>query len=78
MERSLRQYTESGDKSLIGWNNRPTNRPTSFMMVTKFANITVIKIGDQRRLQRPLSEAQKGYLAALGVNACVFTAYADG
>ena len=78
MERSLRQYTESGDKSLIGWNNRPTNRPTSFMMVTKFANITVIKIGDQRRLQRPLSEAQKGYLAALGVKACVFTAYADG
>lgn len=78
MERSLRQYTESGDKSLIGWNNRPTNRPTSFMMITKFVGITVIKIGDQRRLQRPLSEAQKGYLSALGVKACVFTAYADG
>jgi len=78
MERSLRQYTESGDKPLIGWNNRPTDRPTSFMMVTKFANITVIKIADQRRLQRPLSEAQKGYLAALGVKTCVFTGYPDG
>lgn len=73
MEKSLRQYTGSGDKSLIGWNNRPTNRPTSFMMVNKFVGITVIKVGDQRRLQRPLSEAQKGYLAALGVKTCVFT-----
>jgi transposase len=78
MEKSLRQYTESGDKPLIGWNKRPTNRPTSFMMITKFVGITVIKIGDQRKLQRPLSEAQKGYLAALGVETCVFTTYADG
>jgi transposase len=78
MERSLRQYTESGDNSLIGWNNRPTVRPTSFMMITKFVGITVIKIADQRRLQRPLSEAQKGYLAALGVKTCVFTGYTDG
>jgi transposase len=78
MEKSLHQYTESGDKTLIGWNNRPTDRPTSFMMVTKFVGVTVIKIADQRRLQRPLSEAQKGYLAALGVKTCVFTGYPDG
>jgi transposase len=78
MERSLRQYTESGDKALIGWNNRPTDRPTSFMMITKFTGITVIKMAGQRRLQRPLSGAQKGYLAALGVNSCVFTEYPDG
>jgi transposase len=78
MERSLRQYTESGDKTLIGWNNRPTDRPTSFMMITKFTGITVIKMAGQRRLQRPLSSAQKGYLAALGVNSCVFTGYPDG
>jgi len=78
MEKSLRLYTESGNKPLIGWNNRPTNRPTSFMMITKFVGITVIKIADQRRLQRPLSEAQKGYLAALGVKTCVFTGYPDG
>lgn len=78
MERSLRQYTESGDKALIGWNNRPTDRPTSFMMITKFMGITVIKMAGQRRLHRPLSGAQKGYLAALGVNSCVFTGYPDG
>jgi transposase len=36
MERSLRQYVEGSGTPLVGWDHKPTDRPTSFMMMTKF------------------------------------------
>ena len=37
------------------------------MMVTKFAGVIVVKLGDQRQLARPLSVVQQQYLMALDV-----------
>jgi len=54
MERSMRQYVEQTGEKLPGWDHKPTDRPTSFMMTTKFTGIMVIKIGNERRLSKPL------------------------
>ena len=73
MERSMRQYVEVNDCTLTGWERRPTKKPTSFMMTTKFAGILVITIGKDRQLARPLKNFQREYLKAMGVTAEVFT-----
>jgi transposase len=73
MERSMRQYVEVNDCTLTGWERRPTKKPTSFMMTTKFAGILVITIGKNRQLARPLKDFQREYLQAMGVTAEVFT-----
>jgi len=73
IERSLRLYTETG-KTLVGLNKKLTDKPTTFMMTTKFTGILILKIGRHtRRLNKPLSLAQLGYLEALGISASVFT-----
>jgi len=58
---------QTGEK-LPGWDRKPTDRPTSFMMTTKFTGIMVIKIGNERRLSKPLHSDQKAFLLALGIN----------
>ena len=73
MERSMRQYIESNDCTLTGWERRPTKKPTAFMMTTKFAKVLVITIGQHRQLARPIKAFQHEYLKAMGVNAEIFT-----
>jgi len=73
MERSMRQYVEVNDCTLTGWERRPTKKPTSFMMTTKFAGILVITTGRNRQLARPLKDFQREYLKAMGVSDEVFT-----
>ena len=73
MERSMRQYVEANNCTLTGWERRPTKKPTSFMMTTKFAGILVITIGSNRQLAKPLKDFQLEYLQAMGVTAEVFT-----
>ncbi|MBL0714550.1 MAG: IS1634 family transposase [Desulfosarcina sp.] len=73
MERSMRQYVEVNDCTLTGWERRPTKKPTSFMMTTKFAGILVITTGKNRQLARPLTDFQREYLKAMGVSDEVFT-----
>jgi len=67
MERSMRQYVEQTGEKLPGWKYKPTDRPTSFMMTTKFMGTTVIKIGNERGLSKPLNLEQKAFLLALGI-----------
>ena len=73
MERAMRQYVEANDCTLTGWKRRPTKKPTSFMMTTKFAGIIVITMGKNRQLARPLKDFQYEYLQAMGVAPEVFT-----
>ena len=72
MERDLKLYVENTGELLPGWKQRMTKNPTSFMMSTKFLNIIVITIGNQRKLARPLNEVQIKYLKALGVSPDIF------
>ena len=72
MERSMRQYVEQTREKLPGWDHKPTDRPTSFMMTTKFMGVMVIKIGNERRLSKPLYSDQKAFLMALGIKPSCF------
>ena len=73
MERSLRTYVENTGIKLPGWDKKMTDRPTAFMMSTKFININVIKIGNRRLIPRGLRKEIPPYLKALGVDEKVFT-----
>src|SRR5262245_40119792 len=73
MERAMRTYVDTTSTPLPGWDKKATERPTAFMMVTKFAGVIVLKLGDHRQLARPLSGVQHQYLRALDVPATCFT-----
>lgn len=73
MQRQMRQHLEKTKSTLEGWDRRTTNRPTSYMMTTKFNNILILKAGQTRRLKKPLSLTQQAYLKALGLTEAIFT-----
>ncbi len=61
------------DLKVVGWNNRQTSRPTSFMMTTKFVSAIVIRTAERRFLAEPLDQIQERYLQILGLSEAVFT-----
>jgi transposase/DNA-binding MarR family transcriptional regulator len=73
MERAMRRHVDTTSTPLPGWDKKTTERPTAFMMVTKFAGVIVLKCGHDRHLARPLSAVQHQYLTALAVPATCFT-----
>ena len=73
VERTLRGHVETTGNPLTGWDKKATQKPTAFMMMTKFAGVMVLKVGDQRQLAHPLSTVQQQYLRALGGPATYFT-----
>jgi transposase len=73
MERAMRTHVDITHTPLTGWDKKATERPTAFMMVTKFAGVLVVKLGDHRQLTRPLSAVQQQYLAALDGSTAYFT-----
>src|SRR6266481_3026974 len=73
MERQMRAHVERTGRPLTGWDKKPTERPTAFMMMTKFAGVLVCKLSDHRQLARQLSVVQQQYLTALDVPATCFT-----
>ena len=78
MERALRTSIDTTQTPLPGWDKQATERPTSFMMVTKFAGMIVLKLGHHRQLARPLSVGQQRYLTALDVPGACFTDCTSG
>jgi transposase len=73
IELNMRSHLETQQATIPGWDNKPTARPTTFMMTTKFDNIRIIKIRHQRTLNGRLSEVQEKYLVALGLTCTIFT-----
>jgi transposase len=78
MERTMRTYVDTTRTPLTGWDKKATERPTSFMMLTKFAGVIVLKCGAQRQLAHPLSVIQQQYLTALAVPTSYFTGLTSG
>lgn len=73
IERTLRKHVEQTDTPLTGWDNKPTTSPTALMVISKFKNVTVIRIGARRKLARPLNPVQLEWLEALGLKLDIFT-----
>ena len=78
MERAMRTHVDTTSTPLMGWDKQATERPTSFMMVTKFAGVIVVQCGQHRQLARPLSGVQQRYLTALDVPVDYFTDCTSG
>jgi transposase len=78
VERTLRVHVETTGHTLPGWDKKETQKPTAFMMMTKFAAVMVLKVGAQRQLVHPLSTVQQQYLLALGVSTTYFTVPQSG
>jgi len=78
VERTLRVHVETTGQPLTGWDKKATQKPTAFMLMTKFAGVMVLKVEGQRQLVHPLSSVQPQYLLALRVPATYFTAPQSG
>src|SRR2546423_10940546 len=52
LERTMRTSVDTTSTPLPGWDKQATERPTSFMRVTKFAGVIVLHLGDHRQLAR--------------------------
>jgi hypothetical protein len=72
MERCMRQYVENNSNGLTGWKDRPTHKPTAFMMTTKFSTVLLVKQGRERKLARALKPVHIEYLTALGLTSKIF------
>ena len=73
IELNMRTHLEKQQMTIPGWDNKPTERPTTFMMTTKFDNIRIIKTRRQRTLNKRLSKVQEKYLLVLGLTSTIFT-----
>ena len=65
IEHTLRLHIKESGDTLPGWDNKPTRRPTTFMMSTKFLGIQIVRIAGLCRLAEALTDTQRQYMAAL-------------
>jgi len=68
IEHVLRQYVQTHGATLPGWDNKPTRRPTAFMMSTKFFGLQLITADRLRQFATPLTTDQRHYLDALNLS----------
>lgn len=73
IEYNMRRYAKDNKRDLPGWVKRRTYKPTAFMLMTSFQYLMILKIGEHRRLNKPLTPNQREYLRALGLNEQIFT-----
>jgi transposase len=72
IERSMRFYLAQTRTMVPGWDNKPTNKPTSYMVTTVFYNIQTILYEEVRCFLKPPSERQSLFLTALSLEDHVF------
>ena len=73
MERNMRKNVSEKNSLLKGWNNKPTDRPTSYMMFSNFNSVQIRLIKGKRYLAEQFNPVQGSFLAALDVSPSVFT-----
>ena len=67
MEHVMRAYLKRTDSTIPGWDSKPTNRPTSFMMTTMFKGILVVEFNGTWHFTAPLTSEREQYVRALGL-----------
>lgn len=68
MEHVMRGHLKRTGSTISGWDRKPTTRPTTFMMTTKFKGVLVARIGAQWHFTAPLTGEQQQYVRALGLS----------
>lgn len=72
IERSMRLYLEQTQTTVPGWDNKPTSKPTSYMVTKVFFGIQVMLFKDQRFFVKEPIDRQSAFLSALGLDSQVF------
>ena len=72
IERSMRLYLEQTQTTVPGWDNKPTSKPTSYMVTRVFFGIQVMLFKDQRFFVKEPIDRQSAFLSALGLDSQVF------
>ena len=72
MERQMRRYLKEQGTTVPGWDNKPTSKPTSFMMSTVFGGIMAVELAGDGALIHELTSRQTAFLSALGLDERVF------
>jgi len=73
IEYNMRRFVQEKEKDLPGWKKRRTEKPTTFMLMTRFQYTVIIKINNSRRIAKTLTNIQREYLAALMLSPEIFT-----
>ena len=73
IEQVMRTELRAREASVPGWDDKPTARPTAYMVTWKFKGVPVLCVGGQRLLAKPLTDTQEAFLQALQVPASCFT-----
>jgi len=72
IEQDLERFVEENGKVLTGWDKKKTDRPTAFMLTTKFRRILVMRWESGSRLTAPLKPVQLEWLRALKLDPKIF------
>jgi transposase len=67
MEHVMRAFLKRTGSTIPGWDNKPTYKPTSFMMTIKFMGVLVVKIRGGWYFSVPPNEEHQQYIWALGL-----------
>lgn len=73
MEVVMRTELQAREATVPGWDNKPTARPSAYMVTWKFKGVLILCINGQRMLGKPLTETQQAFLLALEVPVSCFT-----
>jgi transposase len=67
MEQVMRTTLKAAETTVPGWDNKPTARPSAYMLTWTFRCVMVLCIGQTRQLHQPLSATQLTFLMALQI-----------
>jgi len=67
-EHVMRSHLKRTDSTIPGWGNKPTRKPTSFMMAIKFKGVLVVRIRGRWYFTEPLTDELEQYVRALGLS----------
>jgi len=73
IELVMRTELQARQETVPGWDDKPTNRPTAYMLTWKFRGVLVLCVAGQRLLAKPLTDTQEIFLQALQVPESCFT-----
>jgi transposase len=67
MEHVMRTELAATETTVPGWDNKPTARPSAYMLTWKFRGVMVIGVDQTRQLHQPFSPTQQAFLMALKI-----------
>lgn len=75
IQHCLRKYIKETQMPIMGWDNKPTKRPTTFMLLFHFQLISIFRYNNKtkRQITRKLLVYQQQYLHALQLDESIFT-----